>query len=831
MVIKSKIYKFLKKNLGEYLYGFEKNQLDVGLLSGRIELVNVNFRPDKVNELLANYGLPIHIKAGLIGKLKFKCNYLDVFSSPLDIEIDELLLVFGPISQIYKQQNMNEETDPDILAWLEFKETEILNTAKGRPNSCVFNHQIDLNKRRDKKNGKKKSRKKRKGDIESEEESSEFDPFVEFEKQKRRKLTFGDDSVMDDPDKPGLLEQYLIKVLKNLVLSVKNVHISYEDESYPYEHPFSVGFSVEKIDVRNTSYEWVVQDNKPVKVRSSNKTGLKEVTLSNFSVYIYSMASMFIPTSLYEDTINSNIGIFEAFPAYEVRELILQQSKALAKGSPSTFLEPTMVRCCISFSDEFPNFKAVCFVDHLSINFTPAMAECLRNFWDYCKNVKIWPLANKYRPSQRIPPKPVKREHRKDRRKRRDIVRSWFQYAFQFARLKNAAVKYLKDREKEKNFIKRMEAQAKIREKITTKKHNIVEKKPSEAPSPLEQPSAFSSIFSLGRKKQSNPLNLKSLIDNFNTKKPEPKTGKRPYDGEKYFPEYLNNSELELTVGLIKAKVVDEDSGMVIEVTVMDFVKRTCTLLDEMNIVLGLQELTIGFKGQNKEIEVIKCTGNKGNKDGGPEQGIKTKFAYRPAEVLIPGDTYPTLNMYDTSVDFGNFTLTYSHNLINHLFLMKEAMSLNKSFRVNVNIDFIKSLMKTVKKRKISKVVGNDLKKLAESKKLGLQLADFQQWVEEKIVEFNSTFISILFNCEIKAFNGEINFHDFSPSTLMSVSVPHSLFSVGKNKEAAYLSAFGITMKSPTTPAGLYDFLTTLGNLLCENLKKMQKFTSYKRIN
>lgn len=830
MVIKSKIYKFLKKNLGEYLYGFEKNQLDVGLLSGRIELVNVNFRPDKVNDLLANYGLPIHIKAGLIGKLKFKCNYLDMFSSPLDIEIDELLLVFGPISQIYKEQNLNEEADQDIQAWLDFKETEILNTAKGRPNSCVFNLPADFVKRREKKNGRKKSRKKRKED-ESEEENSEIDPFVAFEKQKRRKLTYGDDSATDDPDKPGLVEQYLIKVLKNLILTVRSVHVSYEDESYPFEHPFSIGVSVDKVEYKNSSQEWVVSDNKVVKVRSSGKSGVKDVSFNNFSVYVYSMASMFIPTSLYEDTINSRIGIFEAFPAYEIRDLILQQSKALAKGGPNTFLEPVTVKCCVSFGEEYPNFKVVGFIDKISVNFTPAMAECLRNFWDYCKNVKIWPIISKYRPSQRIPPRPPKREHRKERRKRREIVREWFQYAYQFVKLKNAAIKYVKDREKEKKLIKRIEAQAKIREKIESKRQQKPEKKPSEPPSPIEQPSSFSSIFSMGRKKpSSNPTNLKNLIDNIYNKKPAQNTGKRPYDGEKYFPEYLNNSDLELNVGLFKARLIDEETGMVVEVMLSEFVEKISTLMDEMNVLVGVQELVVGFKGQNnKEVEVFRCVGNKGQKDG--EQGVKTKLVYRPAEVLIPGDTYNTFNMYESVVEIGNFNCTYSHNLINQLFLIKESMTLNKAFRENVNIEFIKSLSKSTKKRKILKVFGSDLKKFADSKKLGLQLADFQQWIEEKIVEFNSTFLSILFSGEFKAFNGEINFHDFSPNTLMSVSVPQSLFSVGKTKEAAYLSAFGITMKSPTTPAGLYDFLTTLGNLLCENLKKMQKFTSYKRIN
>jgi hypothetical protein len=252
------------------------------------------------------------------------------------------------------------------------------------------------------------------------------------------------------------------------------------------------------------------------------------------------------------------------------------------------------------------------------------------------------------------------------------------------------------------------------------------------------------------------------------------------------------------------------------------------TLLDELNFVLTVQEYGVSLKGQNKEIDVIKG-GNKGKKEN--DIGIKTKFSYRPGEILIPGDTYTTLNMYESSLELGSFSTSYSHNLVNQLFALKESLTLNKAFRTNVNLLFIKSLMKNIKRRKVAKVFGNDIKKYAAFKKIGLELSEVQQWIEEKLVEFNNTFLSILFNAEVKTSSGEVLFYDFSPNTLMSLTVPNSSFQVGKNKENAFLSAFGITFKSPSTPAGIYEFLTTLGNLLCEHLKKMHKFTNYKRLN
>jgi hypothetical protein len=814
MVVNSKIYKTLKKNIGQYLYGFERNQLDVSLLSGRIELVNVNFRPDKVNDLLASYGLPVHIKAGLIGKLKFKCNFLDPFGSAIEVELDELLLVFGSISQIYKEQFMNQENDSDIQTWLNNRENEILNFGKGKPGSWA-SQPIDMERRI--------RRMKRKKKENQEDDGSDTDPVVQFERLKRKKLTIRDESILEDPDKPGLLDQYLIKVLKNLILTVKTVHISYEDESYPFENPFSIGISIEKLELKPTSQEWQVLDGKITKQRSSSKSSIKELTLSNFSSYIYSMASVVIPTSLYESTLTSKIGIFEAFPASDVRNFIIHQSKLLSKSHPSTFIDPCSAKFCLSLSEDLPNFKVSGLTESISINFTPAMAECLRNFRDYSQNVKIWPLVSKYRPEQRIPPRPEKREHRKERRKRREIVRSWFSYAFQFVKVKRAALRFVKERNKERGFIKNMENQAKIKEKISLKKSEVVESKP-EPPSPVETSSAFSSLFGLARKKPTAQVGLKSLIDSVTNKKP----GKRPYDGEKYFPSYLINSDLDFLVASFRLKVFDEETGTQLELKSNDIIAKASTLLDELNFVFTIQDFLLSLKGQNKEIEVVKA-GNKGKKDS--DFGAKLKISYRPAEILIPGDPYPTLNMYETCLELGTFATSYSHNLINQLFALKESLSLSRVFRNNVNLEFIKSLMKNIKRRKIAKVFGSDIKKYAAFKKLGLQLADFQQWIEEKIVEFNNTFLSILFSAEVKTNTGEIAFHDFSPNTLMSLSVPQSCFSLGKNKESAYLTAFGITLKSPSTPAGIYDFLTTLGNLLCEHLKKMHKFTSYKRIN
>ena len=52
-------------------------------------------------------------------------------------------------------------------------------------------------------------------------------------------------------EKKGILERYFTKILMNLTLSVNNVHIRYEDETYPFQHPFSFGICLDSLNLNN----------------------------------------------------------------------------------------------------------------------------------------------------------------------------------------------------------------------------------------------------------------------------------------------------------------------------------------------------------------------------------------------------------------------------------------------------------------------------------------------------------------------------------------------------------------------------------------------------
>ena len=68
-MIKGKIFEKCRKYFEDYLFGFDQNHMEMSLLTGHINLKNVNIKPDKINEIFAQANMPIALKAGIISKL------------------------------------------------------------------------------------------------------------------------------------------------------------------------------------------------------------------------------------------------------------------------------------------------------------------------------------------------------------------------------------------------------------------------------------------------------------------------------------------------------------------------------------------------------------------------------------------------------------------------------------------------------------------------------------------------------------------------------------------------------------------------------------------
>jgi hypothetical protein len=89
-MIKGKIFEKCRKYFEDYLFGFDQDHMQMSLLTGHIDLNNVNIKPDKVNEIFAQANMPIALKAGLISKLS-----IDVIYSFFNFLAQYMEAIFG----------------------------------------------------------------------------------------------------------------------------------------------------------------------------------------------------------------------------------------------------------------------------------------------------------------------------------------------------------------------------------------------------------------------------------------------------------------------------------------------------------------------------------------------------------------------------------------------------------------------------------------------------------------------------------------------------------------------------------------------------------------
>ena len=96
-MLKNSLYPYLEKYINKYLYGFTKEQFDIGLMSGKIGLENLNLRPDKVNEKLDLKNQSFWLKAGLISNISVTTSIMNIIGEkPLNILIDGIDVILTP---------------------------------------------------------------------------------------------------------------------------------------------------------------------------------------------------------------------------------------------------------------------------------------------------------------------------------------------------------------------------------------------------------------------------------------------------------------------------------------------------------------------------------------------------------------------------------------------------------------------------------------------------------------------------------------------------------------------------------------------------------------
>jgi len=96
-MIKNQLYPYIEKYINEYLWGFSKEQLNVGVINGTIVLEKLNIRIDKVNKKLDLTDTPFWLKSGSIQKIQVCCSLMNfIGEKPLEITIDNIDIILCP---------------------------------------------------------------------------------------------------------------------------------------------------------------------------------------------------------------------------------------------------------------------------------------------------------------------------------------------------------------------------------------------------------------------------------------------------------------------------------------------------------------------------------------------------------------------------------------------------------------------------------------------------------------------------------------------------------------------------------------------------------------
>lgn len=214
----------LNRFLGMYIKNFDPKQLQVGIWNGEVTLKNLELRREALDQLK----LPINVIEGHVGNLHLVLPLSNPRGKPVKVDIDEVFLLAAP----KEDAEWNEEDEKKRAQAVKMEKLNNVELLKERASSGL-----------------------------SPEEQSKNQSF---------------------------LDSLITAVVDNLQISIKNIHIRYEDSIATPGHPFSLGITLAEFSAVSTDENW-----KPTFVQSSSITTHKLATLGSLAVYWNTDAELF----------------------------------------------------------------------------------------------------------------------------------------------------------------------------------------------------------------------------------------------------------------------------------------------------------------------------------------------------------------------------------------------------------------------------------------------------------------------------------------------------------------------------------------------------------
>ncbi|KAK6197198.1 hypothetical protein LQW54_010854 [Pestalotiopsis sp. IQ-011] len=206
----------LNRFLGMYVKNFDPAQLKVGIWSGDVKLRNLELRKEALDQLK----LPINVVEGHLGELTLVIPWSNLRGSPVQVFVEDVFVLASPKEEAAYDAD-EEERRKQRLKMEKLDSAELL---KERSQAGL-----------------------------SQEEQKKSQSFT---------------------------DSLVTKIVDNLQVTVKNIHVRYEDSISTPGHPFALGITLEEFSAVSTDGEW-----KPTFIQNSSSTTHKLAKLEALAVY------------------------------------------------------------------------------------------------------------------------------------------------------------------------------------------------------------------------------------------------------------------------------------------------------------------------------------------------------------------------------------------------------------------------------------------------------------------------------------------------------------------------------------------------------------------
>lgn len=217
-MFESLVATLLNRFLGSYIEDFDPKQLNIGIWSGDVKLKNLRLK----KESLDKFKLPIDVKFGHLGELTLQIPWSNLKSKPVKVIIEDVYLLASPI--IIEEFDLEEEQRRD----LERKKEKI-------------------------------------ADLDAIDKMSNSNKEISNDLSSNETFT----------------ENLITKIVDNLQVTIKNIHIRYEDDSVLTETPYSIGVTLDELSAVSTDEGWL-----PSFISITQAFTHKLLLLKSLSVYM-----------------------------------------------------------------------------------------------------------------------------------------------------------------------------------------------------------------------------------------------------------------------------------------------------------------------------------------------------------------------------------------------------------------------------------------------------------------------------------------------------------------------------------------------------------------